>query len=118
MTIEVETPPLQADDSGTVRVGGTRVTLETVIESYNDGYSADQIAEAYSSVSLADVHTVIGYYLRHRQEVDAYLERQRREGDAIRRQLEAIPANAELRQRLQAAKRAREAGGSASTAGR
>lgn len=116
MTIQAESPPLQMDDSGTLRVGGTRVALETIIELYKNGYSADQLAGAYSSVSLADVHTVIGYYLRHRQEVETYLQRQNREAAEIRRDIEAIPGNAELRQRLQSIKRAREGGRGASTA--
>ena len=115
--IQAEVPPLQMDESGTVRVGGTRVTLETIAELYNDGRTADELRDAFPTVSLADIHTVIGYYLRHRREVDTYLERQQRAGIEIRRKLEAQPGNAELRQRLQAIKRSREDGRGASAPG-
>ena len=115
--IQAEAPPLQMDESGTIRVGGTRVTLETIVELYKDGHTADELRDAFPTVSLADIHTVIGYYLRHRREVDAYLEGQQREGVEIRRKLEAQPGNAELRQRLQAIKRSREDGRGASAPG-
>ena len=117
MTIQAEAPPLKMDSDGTIRVGGTRVTLESVIELYKDGYTAERLGEAFLSLSLGDIHTVIGYYLRHRDEVEAYLQRQQREADDIRRQVEAMPGNPELRQRLQAIKRAREGGRGASPAG-
>ena len=118
MTIQAEAPPLDVDDTGTIRVAGTRVTLDTLIELYKDGYTAEELARAFPTLTLADVHTVIGYYLRHRQEVEAYLERQYREGEEIRRKLEALPGHADLRQRLLEIKRPRkDAGGAASGGG-
>jgi uncharacterized protein (DUF433 family) len=118
MTIHAEAPPLKMDDSGTIRVAGTRVTLETLLEHYLHGYSVEQLAEAFPTVTLADIHTVIGYSLRHREEVEAYLQRQQRDSDELRQKLESIPANAQLRQQLQAIKRAREGQDGASAAGR
>lgn len=66
--------PLETDADGVVRVGNTRVTLDTVIVAFTDGATAEEIAQQYPSLRLADIYSVIGYYLRHRAEVDAYLQ--------------------------------------------
>jgi uncharacterized protein (DUF433 family) len=95
-----EPPPLQLDAEGVVRVGGTRVTLDTVIGAFEDGASAEEIVLQYSSLSLADVYTVIGYYLRHRGEVEEYLREQRRQAEEVRRQNEARFPQAGIRERL------------------
>jgi uncharacterized protein (DUF433 family) len=62
---------------GVARVGGTRVTLDTVIAAFSDGATAEEIAQQYPSLNLADVYYVIGYYLRRPSEVEAHL-RQRK----------------------------------------
>jgi uncharacterized protein (DUF433 family) len=117
MTIEADPVPMMADERGMIRVSGTRVTLDTLLDHYNQGYSAEHLHTAFPTVPLADIHTVIGYYLRRKGEVDAYLNANRREADEFRRRVEAIPANAVLRQRLHAVKKAREEERGASAAG-
>ena len=57
-----------------VRVGGTRVLLERIVYAFDDGASAGEIVERFPSVDLADVHATIAYILRHRDEIDAYME--------------------------------------------
>lgn len=71
--------PLVAGADGAMRVQGTRVTLETVLAAFADGATAEEIAQRYSSVSLADVYQVIGYYLRHSSELEPYLEQRRQQ---------------------------------------
>ena len=71
--------PLVTDARGVVRVGKTRVTLDTVISAFLEGATAEGILEQYPSLQLSDIYLVIGYYLRHKTEVDTYLlERQNR----------------------------------------
>jgi uncharacterized protein (DUF433 family) len=100
MTIHAEAPPLKIDDTGTIRVGGTRVTLDSVLDHYLHSYAAEQLAEAFPSISLGDIHSVIGYCLRHKEEVDSYLRRREQEAAEVRRQIEARqgkqPTKAEL----------------------
>jgi uncharacterized protein (DUF433 family) len=108
MTIESQSPPLAVDADGVIRVGGTRVTLDTVIGAYLDGASAESIAEAYPAVTLADVYGTIGYYLKHRQEIDQYLQQRELEGEKLQRQIESRPEHRVLRDRLLA--RARQQG--------
>lgn len=67
-----------ADANNVIRVGRTRVTLDTIIAAFLEGATAEEIREQYPSLQLSDIYVAIGYYLRHQSEVDAYLmERQR-----------------------------------------
>ncbi len=52
--------PLTVDDDGVIRVGRTHVTLDTVITAFLDGATAEEIAQQYPSLDLADVYSVIG----------------------------------------------------------
>jgi len=102
MLFEVVTDPtpLQIDAEGVVRVGGTRVTLDTLVAAFTDGATAEEIVQQYPSVSLADVYAVLGYYLRHRAEVDAYLHRRQQQALAVRDQNERRADPGGIRARL------------------
>lgn len=100
LTIVEDPLPLRLDEGGTYRVGKTRVNLDTVVWAYNSGSSAQEIARDYPSLNVADVHSVIGYYLRHRNEVDAYLAARQAAADKLREQIEALPQNKRLREKL------------------
>lgn len=93
-------PLVAADDGRVIRVGGTRVTLDTLIGALKRGATPEEIAQDYSAVSLADVYAVIAYYLRHRSEVEAYLERRAREHAELRREIESRPEYQEFHERL------------------
>lgn len=81
--------PLRTDAYGVIRVGGTRVTLQSVIYEYQRGSGPKEIAEAYSVLAEADIYYVIGYYLAHRAEVDAYMAREEEAAAALRQAWEA-----------------------------
>jgi hypothetical protein len=59
-----------------------------VIYAFRLGSTPENIAEQYPSLSLDDVYLPLGYYLRHREEVDAYLQGQEAEAEAFRREYE------------------------------
>lgn len=78
-----EPVPLVADAGGAVHVGSTRVSLDIVVAAFTEGATAEEIAQQYPSLHLADVYSVIAYYLRRQAEVEAYLrERQQRASEA------------------------------------
>lgn len=69
--------PLVTNTNSVVYLSNSRVTLDTVITAFLEGATAEEIVEQYPSLQLSDIYSVIGYYLRHKAEVDAYLlERQ------------------------------------------
>jgi len=92
--------PLRTDDSGTVRVGGTRVTLDVVVGFYEEGCSADEIAHRLPSVKLCDVYAVLAFYLGHRSQVQAYLAERAKTADHWRQVWEKRCPPDELRRRL------------------
>lgn len=89
LVVVAEPAPLTVDADGVVRVGSTRVTLETVIAAFHAGATAETIVQQYPTLRLADVYAVIGYYLHHQAEVDTYLGEQQQESDRIRQLNEA-----------------------------
>jgi uncharacterized protein (DUF433 family) len=89
LPVEAQPLPLLADADGVIRVGGTRVTLDTVVAAFHDGMTAEAVVEQYPSLALADVYLVIGYFLSHQEEVDAYLAGRRQQAAEIRGQNEA-----------------------------
>ena len=58
---------------GVLKVGDTRVSLDTVVYHFNNGEDAAEIQDQYDSLSLAQVHAAIAYYLHNKAEVDEYL---------------------------------------------
>ena len=89
LLIEVAPIPLEEDTDGVVRVGGTRVTLDTVVAAFREGATAEEIVHQYPSLDLADVYSVIGYYLQQRSHVEAYLRGRQQQRDKVRDQNEA-----------------------------
>jgi uncharacterized protein (DUF433 family) len=71
-----ETSYVHVDENGVYRVGNTRVMLDSVVAAFHQGHSPETIRQQYPALTLEDVYGSIAYYLAHRQEVDAYLERQ------------------------------------------
>jgi uncharacterized protein (DUF433 family) len=104
-TPEIDTLPLATDSHGVIRMGGTRVTLETVIAVFNNGASAEEIAHRYSALSLADVYSVIGYYLRHQTDVDTYVSQRESTRQQARQTNEARLSMNGMRERLLARRR-------------
>jgi len=97
-----ETVPLEADADGVMRVGQTRVTLDTIVAAFKEGATAEEIAQQYPSVALVDVYQVIGYYLRRREEVETYLRKRKQEADELQRQMETRFDPTGIRERLMA----------------
>jgi len=102
MTLDVapEPVPLLSDPRGVVRVGSTRVTLDTVVAAFATGATAEEIAHQYPSVELADIYAVITYYLRHRTEVNDYLRGRERDAGEVRADNEARYDPVGVRERL------------------
>lgn len=100
LAVSPEPVPLATDVDGVVRVGTTRVTLDTVVAAFHEGATAEEIAQQYPALRLADVYSVIAYYLRHRTTVDTYLGDRLRLGEETRRENERISDPAGIRDRL------------------
>jgi uncharacterized protein (DUF433 family) len=89
LPLHAEPPPLRVDQGGSVRVGNSRISLDLVVEQYENGMTPEDMVRAYDTLALADIHATIAYYLRHRDEVRAYLKRREEEAEALRAKIEA-----------------------------
>ncbi len=89
LPLHADRPPLRVDDAGSVRVGNSRISLDLVIEHYENGKTPEDIVGAYDTLVLADVYAVFAYYLRHRDEVREYLKRRQADAEAQRARIEA-----------------------------
>lgn len=111
MTLEIlaEPAPLRANEDDVILVGETRVTLDTVIAVFKQGTTAEEIVYRYPSLNLADVYATIAFYLKHQQEVEAYLQQRRQRSQEIREMNQARFDPQGLRDRLLARKTEQEA---------
>lgn len=111
MTLVLEAPPvpLRSDKHGVIRVGKTRVPLDTVVHAFNQGASPEEIAMSYPTLDLADVYAVINYYLYNRDKVDAYLRQREAAAARIRAENEKRFPSQGIRARLLARCRMKKA---------
>ena len=94
------TLPLKKDKDGVIRVSRTRVTLDTIVAAFLEGLTAEEIAVQYPVVPLADVYSVVGYYLHQKKKVDAYLRRREKLAEVVRSQNETRFNTSKIRERL------------------
>ena len=81
-----ETLPLEMDPEGVIRVSKTRVTLETLVQAFAEGATPEEIAQQYPAVPLADIYSVIGYYLKQREEIEGYLAQRQAQAEQTRQE--------------------------------
>ncbi len=100
LTLGAEPVPLERLEDGTIRIRGTRVPMDTVIYSFRQGFTAEEIAQQFPSLELVDIYGVIGFYLRHQPDVERYIEEREAQAAAIRQSNEKrFPPNG-IRERL------------------
>ena len=100
--------PLSLSEEGTIRVGDTRVSLDSVVHHYRQGATAEEIALRFPALRLADIHSCLAYYLNHQDEVENYMERQRELAKKLKEQIYSDPRHREgltrIRERINARK--------------
>lgn len=89
LPLDADRPPLRVDDGGVVRIGNTRVSLDLIVEQYENGMTPEDMVRAYDTLALADVHAAIAYYLRHKAEVRIYLQRRQEEAESLRARIDS-----------------------------
>ena len=100
LTTQAIATPLKTNVDGVVLVGNTRVPLDTVIETFNQGATAEEIVYQYSSLQLADVYATIAFYLNNQTAVERYLEERKERAKKIRLINESRPGAQAIRERL------------------
>jgi uncharacterized protein (DUF433 family) len=97
---------LESDD---IRIKGTRVGIETVLDDYLNGASPEEIAARYRTLTLEQVYATITYYLHNQAQIDAYLEKWRAYAEAAWQEQQRNPPPAVRRMRELKARRGAQA---------
>jgi uncharacterized protein (DUF433 family) len=105
LNVGSENVPLTLDSDGTMRVGGTRVTLDAVVGLFDEGLTPEQIVDEFDALRLDDVYATITYYLRHRDDVANYLRQRASVAESVRAHADSRASRRDLRKRLLARRR-------------
>jgi uncharacterized protein (DUF433 family) len=84
-----EAPPLRQDASGALGIGHSRILRELVVRAFQDGATPEATAQRYPATTLADIYAVIAYYLRYREDIEAYLMERKQRVQEVRQRIEA-----------------------------
>jgi uncharacterized protein (DUF433 family) len=79
---------VRVDEHGVYRVAATRVMLESVVYPYLNGQSPECIRDQYPALTIPEIEAAIAFFNANRPEVDAYLARQEKLLDELRRRQE------------------------------
>ena len=85
-----------------IRIAGTRVGIEIIIEDYQKGASPEEILLHYPTLSLEQIYATITYYLANPTEVEAHIAKvyQRQDEVLNEQQCHSSEFIRSLRQRL------------------
>ena len=92
--------PLEYRD-GSIRVIGSRITLDTLVGVFKRGNTVEELTEAFPSLSLEQIRAVIDWYFTYQSEADEYLEEGEAEAEKLRQEIESQPGYVPLREQLQ-----------------
>jgi uncharacterized protein (DUF433 family) len=88
--------------NGGYYVAGTRVSLDSVVQCFNEGLSPEAILGEFETLTLTQVFGAITFYLENQSAVEAYRMRQKQRFEVMRKA--AAPLSEDLRHRLDAAR--------------
>jgi uncharacterized protein (DUF433 family) len=96
---------------GSIRVIGSRITLDTLVQIFQRGETVEYLADGFPTLSLEQIKAVINWYLTHQREADEYLEESEAEAKAVWEKISSKPeykaARAELLRRCEELRRQR-----------
>lgn len=83
-------------------VAGTRISLDSIVQCFNEGLSPEAILGEFETLTLAQVFGAIAFYLENQAAIDAYRMRQEHRFRAMHQAVAPLPE--ELRRRIDASR--------------
>jgi hypothetical protein len=80
------------------------VSLDSIVQCFNEGMSPETILGEFDTLTLAQVYGAIAHYLENQDAIDQYLLRQQQRFAGARRGAESLPEG--LRRRIESARAA------------
>ena len=84
-TLLVRTPAICG---GRLRIDGTRITVMQLVTLYKQGFTAEEIADQYPHLTLAQVYTALAYYHANQSEVETALAEEQAEAERLEQDLQ------------------------------
>ncbi|HEY9232824.1 MAG TPA: DUF433 domain-containing protein [Blastocatellia bacterium] len=95
----IQTSHIYLDEEGRAWIDDTNTkVIEVVLDKLAYGWSAEEIHEQYPYMSLAQIHAALAYYYDHQAEMDAEIERQEQEINALMEKAKDSPLRKRLRE--------------------
>jgi len=91
---------LKHEPDGTVRLKGSRITLDTLIALFKRGETLNEIRQGFPSLSRTQVTQTLNWYLDNQESAEDYFEARKFQADALRNKIESDPQNVVLRKIL------------------
>ncbi|HKS41929.1 MAG TPA: DUF433 domain-containing protein [Blastocatellia bacterium] len=86
------------DEEGQAWIDDTNIkVIEVVLDKIAYGWSPEEIHDQHSHLSLAQIHSALSYYYDHQAEIDAEIEQQDKEIEALMEKAQDSPLKKWLR---------------------
>jgi len=95
-----QTVPLTVWEDGSIRIEGSRVTLDSIVHEFKLGATAEQVLHSFPSVTLREVYGAIFYYLNNTEAVEEYLCQREQRAEETREFIESRLDTRSLRERI------------------
>ena len=92
------TAHIRIDDRGVAWIDDTNTkVVEVALDMIAHGWSPEEIHFQHPHLSLAQIHSALGFYYDHKPEMDAQIQRSVQEGEQLRAQAGESPIRTRLR---------------------
>ena len=68
---------------GRLRIDGTRITVNQIAVLYQQGHNAEEIADQYPHLKMAQIYAALAYYHANQEEIEADLAAEEKEADVL-----------------------------------
>lgn len=91
MSTEIGTLLVSSPDvcGGRLRIDGTRITVSQIAAMYKQGYNAEDIADQYPHLTMAQVYAALSHYHANQTEIDALLADDTREAEHLEQEYQS-----------------------------
>jgi uncharacterized protein (DUF433 family) len=85
MSTEISSLLVSSPDvcGGRLRIEGTRISINQIAALYKQGFGAEEIADQYPNLTLAQIYAALAHYHANREEIEADLVTESEEGDGL-----------------------------------
>jgi uncharacterized protein (DUF433 family) len=76
---------------GRLRIDGTRITVNQIAVLYKQGYNAEDIADQYPYLTMAQVYAALSHYHANQEEIEADLTAEEQEARRLEQEYQTTP---------------------------